>query len=85
VKNNPDWVFVKLYCHGFFDHDQSACIGDRAKEFFSNIIEFGERTGDYSVHFASAREAFNMVLAAIDGHTGEPGPFRDYRLRSIMN
>jgi hypothetical protein len=85
VRNRPEWVFVKLYCHGFFDQDQSSCIGERARRFFSEVIENGERTGDYTVHFASAREAFNMVAAAIDGREGTPHRFRDYRLRAIRN
>lgn len=85
VENRPEWVFVKLYCHGFFDHDQSASVGEKAVRFFNEAIENGARTGDYTVHFASAREAFNMVLAAIDGKTGTPHEFRDYRLKSIMS
>ncbi|MBX7172019.1 MAG: hypothetical protein K1X72_13735 [Pyrinomonadaceae bacterium] len=85
VKGRPEWVFVKLYCHGFFDHDQEACIGEGAKRFFSEIIENGEKTGQYKVHFASAREAFNMVWAAIEGKKGVPNDFRNYRLKSIMN
>ena len=44
VKGRSDWIFVKLYCHGFFDHDQSACIGEDARRFFSEIIENGEKT-----------------------------------------
>lgn len=85
VKHRPEWIFVKLYCHGFFDQDQSACIGEKARRFFSETVENGEKSGDYKVHFASAREAFNMVLAAIDGKKGTPNDFRDYRLRAIMN
>ncbi len=85
VRGQPDWVFVKLYCHGFFDHDQDSCIGDRAKRFFSEIIEESEKSGQFEVYFATAREAFNMTLAAIDGKTGSPGQFRDYRLKSIMS
>ncbi|MBC7900706.1 MAG: hypothetical protein H7070_11715 [Saprospiraceae bacterium] len=85
VKNRPEWVFVKLFCHGFFDYDQSANIGEKARNFFSEIIENGERTNEYTVHFASAREAFNMVSAAIDGKPGAPGEYRDYRLKMIMN
>ena len=84
VKGRADWIFVKLYCHGFFDHDQSACIGTDAQRFFNGIIENGEKTGDYKVYFASAREAANMVFAAIDGQNGTPGEFRDYRLKAIM-
>lgn len=84
VKGRPDWIFIKLYCHGFFDHDQRASIGEDARRFFSEIIEHGEKSGDYSVHFATAREAFNIVLAAIDGKHGNPNQYRDYRLRAVM-
>jgi hypothetical protein len=84
VAGKTDWVFIKLYCHGFFDHDQPACIGDEAKRFFSEVIEHGERSGNYKVHFATAREAFNIASAAIDQRDGKPGDHRDYRLRSIM-
>ena len=85
VKGRPEWVFVKLYCHGFFEHDQEACIGSGAQRFFSEIIENGLKTGDYDVHFATAREAYNMVAAAIDGKSGPPNDFRDYKLRAIMS
>lgn len=84
VAGKTDWVFVKLYCHGFFDYDQSVCIGDGARRFFTELVESGERTGAFSLHFASAREAFNIASAAIDGRSGNPNLFRDYRLRSIM-
>ncbi len=85
VKGRPEWVFVKLYCHGFFTHDQSASIGADAVKFFRKIIDHGERGGGYKTHFASAREAANMVFAAIDGKKGNPHEFRDYRLQTIMN
>lgn len=85
VQGRPEWIFVKLYCHGFFDQDQQACIGEDARRFFSEIIEAGEKTGEYKIHFAGAREAFNMVTAAIDGRQGAPNDFRNYRLRAIMD
>lgn len=85
VKGRPDWVFVKLYCHGFFDQDQGNCIGENARRFFSEAVDRGEKSGEYKIHFASAREAFNMVAAAIDGKAGTPNDFRDYRLKAIMS
>lgn len=84
VAGRPDWVFVKLYCHGFFDHDQSACVGEDAKRFFNEVIDHGASTDAFDVHFASAREAHNMVNAAIEGKSGEPGKYRNYKLRTIM-
>ena len=84
VKGRPNWVFIKLYSHGFFEWDQDAMIGEQMKRFMSEVVELADRTGKFKIHFASAREAFNMVLAALDGHAGEPGQYRDYRLRQIM-
>jgi len=33
------------------------------------------------LHFATAREMTNMLLAACDGREGNPGDYRDYRLK----
>jgi hypothetical protein len=84
VEGRPEWLFIKLYCHGFFQVDQPSMIGERMLRFMGEAIEHGERTNEFKVHFASAREAFNIVMAAVDGHDGEPGLYRDYRLRQIM-
>jgi hypothetical protein len=59
-------------------------IGDRCRRFFEEAMEVSARTGEFDIHFASAREAFNMAMAAVDGRGGEPGLYRDYRLRTIM-
>lgn len=84
VKGRPNWNFIKLYSHGFFDADQDAMIGEQMKRFMCEVLETAERTGEFKVHFASAREAFNMVVAAVEGQQGEPGVYRDYQLRQIM-
>jgi hypothetical protein len=84
VQGRPDWVFIKLYCHGFFEMDQPAMIGDAMRRFLEDSMSLAERTGSFRMHFASARESFNIALAAIDGKSGDPGQYRDYRLRLIM-
>jgi len=84
VEGKSDWIFVKLYCHGFFDRDQSACIGVDAKRFFGNLVEESAKTGRQTIHFASAREVFNMISAAIEGKSGSPNDHRDHRLKAIM-
>jgi hypothetical protein len=84
VLGRPDWVFIKLYCHGFFDADQSAVIGDAMRKFLEESLELAERTGRFKLHFATAREAFNMITAATSGETGPPGLYRDFRLLEIM-
>ena len=84
VAGGPNWVFVKLYSHGFFGWDQDAMIGGQMRRFMNEMLELSEKTKEFSVCFASAREAYNMVMAAADGHSGPPGHYRDYKLRQIM-
>lgn len=84
VEGGPEWIFIKLYSHGFFEWDQDAMIGQELRRFMGEALELGDRTGAFKIHFATAREAYNMVMAALDGHEGEPGLYRDYRLREIM-
>jgi hypothetical protein len=84
VKGRPDWVFIKLYCHGFFEWDQGEMLGEPLRRFMHEALEQGERSGEFKLHFATAREVYNMTMAAVDGHAGEPGRYRDYRLRQIM-
>lgn len=84
ILGRPEWIFIKLYCHGFFPNDQSAVIGDEMRRFLLETLELAERTGGFKLHFATAREMFNMAMAAIEGQAGEPGLYRDYKLRQIM-
>jgi len=84
VSGKPEWIFIKLYSHGFFPWDQDAMIGAQMRQFMNEVLESAERTKAFTIHFASAREAFNMVMAAVDGHSGSPHNYRDYKLHQIM-
>ncbi len=83
VDGRSDWVFIKLYCHGFFDRDQNVCIGEDARIFFTEMIEKADKAGNV-IHFATAREAYNIARAAMDGRSGDPNLFRDHLLTPIM-
>lgn len=60
-------------------------IGDSMRLFLEELLELADRSGEFKVHFATAREAFNIAMAAVDGQPGEPGHYRDYRLRRITH
>jgi hypothetical protein len=83
VKGRPDWVFVKLHCHGMDPHDESAMYGELMRRFLQELTEEARQTGALKLHFTTAREMTNIILAACDGREGSPGEFRDYRLRTI--
>ena len=84
VRGRPEWVFIKLHCHGFFRSDQEITIGEPMRRFLEDVLELSERSAGFKVLFATAREAFNIAMAAVEGRSGEPGLYRDYQLRQIM-
>lgn len=53
------------------------------RRFMGEVLELSGQS-DFKIHFASAREAFNIVIAAVEGLAGEPGDYRDYKLWQIM-
>ncbi len=67
-------------------HD--AMLGVPMRRFLEGLVtgQMGESTGRiYHVHFVTAREMVNIALAACDGREGNPGEYRDYRLRRMAS
>ena len=79
VGGRSDWVFVKLHCHGMDHRDTEALRGLKLQQFLEELIRGAGR--EYRVHFVTAREMVNIMLAACDGQLGSPGQYRDYRLK----
>jgi hypothetical protein len=81
VRGRPDWVFVKLHCHGMDPRDHDAMFGAPLREFLKRLTQTSRETGDYHVHFVTAREMVNIILAACDGRDGNPNVYRDHHLK----
>jgi hypothetical protein len=79
VAGRPDWLFVKLHCHGMDPRDDAAMLGAPLQRF----LEAATTDRSIALHFVTAREMVNIILAACDSHDGDPGEYRDYRLRLI--
>ncbi len=83
VKGQPDWIFIKLHCHGMDPRDADAMLGASLQRFLGDLTDGPSQSRDYAVHFVTAREMVNMILAACDGREGNPYDYKDYRLRLI--
>jgi len=81
VRGRPDWLFIKLHCHGMEPKDESAMLGTSFQNFLRELVEGPGNRTEYRVHFVTMREMVNIALAACDGREGNPGVYRDYRLR----
>jgi hypothetical protein len=82
VKGRPDWIFIKLHCHGMDPRDTPTLLGRPMLNVLTDLCKL-ERTGSVQRHFVTAREMTNIILAACDGQNGSPNDFRNYRLRLI--
>jgi len=80
VRGRPDWLFIKLHCHGMDPTQHDAILGGPMRKFLKDLVEGAKERGEI-LHFVSAREMVNIILAACDGREGNPGDYRDYRLK----
>jgi hypothetical protein len=83
VQGRPDWLFIKLHCHGMAPQDESAMIGPSIQNFLRELVEGPRNRTEYRLHFVTMRELVNIALAACDGLQGNPGEHRDYRFRLV--
>jgi hypothetical protein len=77
VQGRPEWVFVKVYSHGVQSQD---VILDHDLDGMLRSLEEICRARGITLHYVTAREAYNLVKAAEAGKSGNPEDFRDYRV-----
>jgi hypothetical protein len=80
VQHRPDWVFIKLHTHSMDSTQREAVMGAPMQRFLSEFVG-GAQDRREVIHFVTAREMVNIILAACDGREGNPGEYRDYRLK----
>jgi hypothetical protein len=75
----PNWIFIKVFGHGISSAgDVEAVLG---ADFESALRHLETRYNDgahYVLHYVTAREAYNIVRASMDGRRGDPDGYRDW-------
>jgi hypothetical protein len=85
IKGRPEWIFIKVHCHGGVRKEADAVLGEKADKMFS-LLESIFRNGDqYRLHYVTARECYNIIKAAEANEKGNPSTFRDYVIPSPQN
>ncbi|HEY3066672.1 MAG TPA: hypothetical protein VGL09_12820 [Methylomirabilota bacterium] len=78
VKGRPEWIYVKVSCHGAEDHNHEVLLGRTADAMYATLEkEYRDRPG-FRLHYVTARELFNIIKAAEAGESGDPHRYRDY-------
>ena len=81
VEGRPNWLFIKLHTHGAKPENTRMLLGEPMRAFHRALEEIAAADHTIRFHYVSARELVNILHAAEAGHSGEPGPFRNYRYR----
>ncbi len=84
VQGRPDWFFIKLHAHSMDPTQSEAVTGEPMRRFLEELVQ-GAGDRKETLHFTSAREMVNIILAACDGREGNPGLYRDYRFRRFRD
>jgi hypothetical protein len=84
VKGRPDWVFVKVHTHGARPESYNSYF-DRNAALLHERLTKRYNTGDWRLHYVTAREAYNIVKAAEAGKSGDPEAYRDYVIAPYLN
>jgi hypothetical protein len=77
VEGRPEWVFVKVHIHGAPERNAASILGDagrRLHEYLGARYNDGRR---WVLHYVTAREMYNVAIAAMEGASGDPSAHRD--------
>jgi hypothetical protein len=78
VIGQPNWIFVKLMIDGLSDAASARSLRhslDRSLMYLEEVCNDGER---YRLRYVTAREMYNVAMAAQALKSGNAGLFRDY-------
>lgn len=80
VRGRPEWLFVKLHCHGAIEQDFDGIFGERAFEMHRILNEHYNDHRHWRLHYVTARQAYNIARAAQSGKTGDPSEWKDFEI-----
>jgi hypothetical protein len=80
VEGRPEWVFVKVHTHGALERNAPSVIGSGGTALHETLTRQYNDGARWRLHYVTAREMYNVAIAAMSGERGDPAEFRDYAL-----
>jgi len=80
VAGRPEWVFVKVHTHSAPEPEAASLLGEGGHQLHRALTEGFNDGEDWVLHYVTARQMYNIAVAAIEGRSGNPAQYRDYRL-----
>jgi hypothetical protein len=80
VAGRPEWVFVKVHAHGAKESNAAVLLGPEARAMHRHLADRYNDGRQWVLHYVTAREMFNIALAAMEGASGDPSAHRDHAI-----
>lgn len=81
VEGRPDWVFVKVHTHGAPEDQAASLLGPHGRGLHRELTTRYNDGVHWKLHYVTAREMYNIAMAAMSGKSGDPNAFRDFLLK----
>ncbi len=80
VQGREDWVFVKVHTHGAPETQAASLLGEPGRTLHRELTTRYNDGVRWKLHYVTAREMYNIAMAAMSGQSGDPHAFRNFRL-----
>jgi hypothetical protein len=80
VDGRPEWVFVKVHTHGAPEKNAAVLLGEPFRTMHDTLQREFNDGARWRLHYVTAREMYNVAIAAMSGRTGDPNDYRDFAI-----
>jgi len=80
VQGRADWVFVKVHTHGAPEMQAASLLGEPGRALHRELTTRYNDGARWKLHYVTAREMYNIAMAAMSGQSGDPNAFRNFQL-----
>ncbi len=80
VRGMPEWIFAKFHLHGCVERVAHGFLREWGPAVLSEMAQIFNDSATWKLHWVTARELYNIIRAAEDGHGGDPALYRDYEV-----
>lgn len=80
IEGRPEWIFAKLHTHGAPEREATSLLGDGGHALHRILTTQYNDGRRWILHYVTAREMFNIAMAAMQGKSGDPSTYRDFAI-----
>lgn len=80
IAGRPDWIFVKVHTHAAPEKVSDSYLHDGGAQLHRELTTRYNDGEQWALHYVTAREMYNIAIAAMEGKSGNPAEYRDYLL-----